>query len=264
MKYFMNFQCKGSFFVYLLILFLICGLSGMAYGGDDSNVPNTFSSGTTAKSSEVNANFDYLEDRCWDLNGSNLYYNSGNVGIGTTNPEMCPTCTATTLEIEGENAGIAFDDTTSGSKFGIFSNENELRITSMPDTFPDSYLILDLNGNVGIGTTSPNYTLHINGTIGTTNSGQVHSDYVFEPGYKLRNLEELESFIKDEQHLPGVITDPEKAPNVDLLSLNGKLLEKIEELTLYVIEQNKKIKAQDTALKSLEEKFANLEGKMSQ
>lgn len=126
------------------------------------------------------------------------------------------------------------------------------RLASVGYALNASGITTDDAGSVGIGTTAPAYTLHVNGTIGTTNSGQVHSDYVFEQGYDLMNLNELEGFIKKEKHLPGIITDPEKTPDIDLLSLNGKLLAKIEELTLYIIDQNKKILA-------LEEKVGRLE-----
>ncbi len=51
-----------------------------------TTVPNTFASGNTISSSEVNANFSHLADRSWELSGSSLYYSSGNVGIGTITP----------------------------------------------------------------------------------------------------------------------------------------------------------------------------------
>ncbi len=66
-------------------------------------------------------------------------------------------------------------------------------------------------------------------------------DYVFtaNPQY---NLKELERYIKENNHLPGIPTAKEIAKNeIDLGDMNAKLLQKIEELTLYIIEQNKKI-----------------------
>ncbi len=185
---------------------------------------------------------------------------NGNVGIGTTNPQD-------KLHIKGHRIRLQDDvpeifllpNSVGDSVFtwGCHSTTcsgaagGGLRFYSQKDYIGD-VMYLHEDGNVGIGTMNPSYKLHVNGTIGTTNSGQVHSDYVFEPDYDLMSLEELESFIKERRHLPGIITDPEKAPNIDILSLNGKLLAKIEELTLYIIEQNKKISV-------LEEKVSKLE-----
>ena len=53
---------------------------------------------------------------------------------------------------------------------------------------------------------------------------------MIEPGYDLRSLEELEEFINKEKCLPEVVTDPKKAPQIDVLALNGKLFAKIEVL----------------------------------
>ena len=80
------------------------------------------------------------------------------------------------------------------------------------------------------------------------------SDYVFAPSYKLRPLEEVEAFINKNQHLPGVPSAEEVVKDgLDLGSMDAKLLEKIEELTLYVIELKKdmdKMKKENEALKT--------------
>ena len=70
------------------------------------------------------------------------------------------------------------------------------------------------------------------------------SDYVFAPDYQLKSLSEVESFIKTNKHLPGVPSaDDVVKQGVDLGKMDAKLLEKIEELTLYMIEQGKTIDA---------------------
>ena len=67
------------------------------------------------------------------------------------------------------------------------------------------------------------------------------SDYVFAPNYKLRSLTEVENFVKANKHLPGIPSAQEVvAEGVDMAKMDAKLLEKIEELTLYVIELEKK------------------------
>lgn len=78
-------------------------------------------------------------------------------------------------------------------------------------------------------------------------------DYVFAPSYQLRSISELESYIKANSHLPNIPSAPTiEANGQDLGNIQLKLLEKIEELTLYTIEQEKKIKAQQDKIASLE------------
>jgi hypothetical protein len=68
------------------------------------------------------------------------------------------------------------------------------------------------------------------------------ADYVFAPNYKLAPLEEVEKFIKANNHLPNVPSADEMAENgIDVTKTSAKLMEKIEELTLYIIELNKEI-----------------------
>ena len=68
------------------------------------------------------------------------------------------------------------------------------------------------------------------------------SDYVFQKDYSLPSLLEVEEFIGENGHLPGVPSENEVLENgVDLSEMNTILLKKIEELTLYVINQQKEI-----------------------
>lgn len=108
----------------------------------------------------------------------------------------------------------------------------------------DSYL---LSGNLAIGsTTAYGYRLAVNGAAIFT-SARVKlfahwPDYVFKKEYKLMPLAELESFIQKNSHLPEIPCEAEvKKDGLDLGSNQAALLKKIEELTLYIIDQNKRI-----------------------
>ena len=102
------------------------------------------------------------------------------------------------------------------------------------------------NGNVGIGTTNPTYKLSVNGNIRSkevvVESGW--ADYVFKEDYKLLSLPETETFIIANKHLPGVPSAKEIQENgLALGDLQAKMMAKIEELTLHVIELKKEIEA---------------------
>ena len=71
----------------------------------------------------------------------------------------------------------------------------------------------------------------------------VWSDYVFDSKYKLKSLDEIENFIKDNKHLPDVPSAKQVIEQgIDVAQMNAILLKKVEELTLLMIEQNKIIK----------------------
>jgi len=86
------------------------------------------------------------------------------------------------------------------------------------------------------------------------NGTQVHPDYVFESGYELMPLEDLAGFVRDHRHLPNVLTSEqrERQGGIDLASFPVQLLEKIEELALYTIEQHEQIKELQARLEALE------------
>lgn len=78
------------------------------------------------------------------------------------------------------------------------------------------------------------------------------ADYVFANDYKLQPLKEVETFINENKHLPGVSSADELVKNgLDLADMQAKQMEKIEELTLYAIEQNKQIEMQNKDIQEL-------------
>lgn len=112
------------------------------------------------------------------------------------------------------------------------------------------------DGNVGIGTISPTDKLSVNGTIRAkevrVNTGW--ADFVFEDNYALPTLSEVERHIALNKHLPGIPSAAEvEAEGVELGVISSKLLQKIEELTLYVIAQEKRIEALEAENRSLKE-----------
>lgn len=116
--------------------------------------------------------------------------------------------------------------------------------------------VLFPNGNVGIGTSSfvdgnDTYRFSVNGKI-RAHGVKVYTtwaDYVFENDYILKPLEEVEDFIQKNGHLPNVPSEAEVLKNgIELGAMNAKLLEKIEELTLYIIELNKKVEELETKI----------------
>ena len=117
-------------------------------------------------------------------------------------------------------------------------------------------MVLNEDGNVGIGITTPSEKLAVNGNIRAKEiMVEVANwpDYVFEEDYPLTSLPEIEAFIKTNKHLP----DTPKAQIVEkegisLGEMNKLLLKKVEELTLYMIEANKQISKQAEQIKRLQ------------
>jgi len=117
-------------------------------------------------------------------------------------------------------------------------------------------LYLSYSGKVGIGTTETgSHKLAVEGTIGArevkVESG-AWSDFVFKDGYQLKDLKEVEIYIQHNQHLPDIPSEKEVLENgIELGKMDAKLLQKIEEFILYIIEMNKKLENQQQIIDSL-------------
>jgi hypothetical protein len=153
---------------------------------------------------------------------------------------------------DGVQNAISYTPTTGGTTFGVKS-----AVDNIVNMYGLSYVNTAyfngagtnyFGGNVGIGTRATGTSkLAVEGTIAArrvkvTQAG-TWPDYVFEPEYRLPSLLDLESYIKTNKHLPEVPSAKEVAAGgLDLGEMNKILLQKIEELTLHLIEQEKRIK----------------------
>ena len=174
-------------------------------------------------------------------------YPGGNVVLGENNVGSFGKFTVQTPNNSDgishtSDQGIILSTRVGGSSAGIgtFSNTN-MRIFS---NGVSAMLIAASNGNVGIGTDNPTYKLSVNGNIRTkevvVETGW--ADYVFNEKYKLKSLVEVEKYIGLNKHLAGIPSSAEIEKNgLFLGDTQKKMMEKIEELTLYMIQLNKKI-----------------------
>ena len=131
-----------------------------------------------------------------------------------------------------------------------------LTITAQRNPFKN---LTEKNGKIGIGTNAPDELLTVKGIIHTQEvkvdlNGAVAPDYVFQkhfngfsvlmPEYELISLKKLELFLKENNHLPKLPSAAQmEDQGISLKEMNLLLLEKIEELTLYTIQQQKEIDA---------------------
>jgi hypothetical protein len=155
-----------------------------------------------------------------------------------------------TLQVSAQIAGGNEDETTSNNDYMAFYTTDAAGVLQ-------ERMRMDSNGNVGIGTASPAYALDVNGEVHAVDfvsATQTYADFVFKPGYKLAPLSAVEASIKKDGHLPGIPSEEEaRAHGIDLASMQVKLLQKIEELTLHQIDQQKELdalKAENAAMQA--------------
>lgn len=126
------------------------------------------------------------------------------------------------------------------------------------------HLFISEGGSVGIGTTSfGSFKLAVEGKIAArgvkVTTETPFPDYVFDSTYQLRPLASLSKYIDQNKHLPGIpsAAEVEKEGGIELGEMNVKLLEKVEELTLYILELNKKLEQQQQQIDQLKQSKAS-------
>ena len=244
----------------------------------------------SAYSPPTNEVFGSLASPYWELSNPNIYYNDGYVGIGTVSPaanlhiqkgvnitnvadsnsviQLESGANATNFWFNvptalsgGTNATMGF--ATGGAiQHGMtynVANDYLILTNDGANGSATSGIIIDNSGKIGVGTTSPSYLLAVKGSIGCqeltiTNTGW--SDFVFEKNYKLPPLKEVEEYISKNKHLPGIPTEAEvKEKGVSVGNISSKLLQKIEELTLYLIDLKKENDSLKAQLATIQKQF---------
>jgi Uncharacterized archaeal coiled-coil protein len=130
-------------------------------------------------------------------------------------------------------------------------------------------LVINNSGSVGIGTTTPDQKLTVKGKIHAeeviVDLNVPAADYVFAKDYSLMPLHKVEQYVKTNSHLPDVPSATEiKDKGLSVGEMQNKLLQKIEELTLYAIEQNKQISQQNQKLDQQNREMIQMEKRIKE
>jgi hypothetical protein len=221
---------------------------------------------------------------------------AGDLGLGTSAPlaavhlrrldgtaevvveDAAPTAAVRTMFRLDNNGAprFAFTNTNSGIEWSFQqSGPGNFLISKEGTGGPEMQVYQTGMVRMGPGGTN-NFTLYPNGNLAIAGSltanGSVFPDYVFEPDYELMPLPDLRSYIQAEKRLPDIPSAAEvkKQGGHNMTELQLKMLEKIEELTLYTLEQEKRLQEQgekllrkDAELASQGDKIRHLESRLA-
>ncbi|GAA4277400.1 hypothetical protein GCM10022259_21240 [Aquimarina mytili] len=209
-------------------------------------------------------------------NQNHMYLKSnGRLGIGTSNPgSKFEVRSSNNLRVwlnHNDQSSISFVPNNGNSVFHINHGlNNDLNISHGSTVGAVNIMTIKNSGSIGIGTNTPDAKLTVNGDIHAkeiTVDLIGWPDYVFEKNYTLPTLFQVEQHIAEKGHLINIPSAKEVEKNgIQLGEMNKKLLEKIEELTLYTISQEKKIKTLHQKVNTLEKqnmRIKNLEEKLN-
>lgn len=210
--------------------------------------------------------------------GNDLILNrsAGNVGIGTTTPTNKLDVRGNVTIDNGQNATI-FTGVGTAELNRYLTLINSTGLSSASGLKAGGILVSDayayanpgkndlvVKGTISVGaTTSQGHKLAVAGSViaesVTVKLKSTWPDYVFEDNYKLRSLIETEAFIKSNKHLPGIPSQKQvEEEGVNLGEMNRQLLEKVEELTLHLIDEQKARVAMEKEMVFLREEIKNM------
>lgn len=230
----------------------------------------------------------------WQPQGAttgNIYYNGGNVGIGTASPSSRLEVSQGPASVSNSNYDRLQLGTPERTAAGVFGTPNGTPYAISAGTgnavalAVGTYAAADLTfgtsnlprmtirdaGNVGIGTTNPcavqapaNCKLSVAGAIQAqevvVNTGW--SDYIFHPAYRLKPLTEVAAYIAENHHLPDIPSAAEVGEKgVSLGDMQSKLLAKVEELTLHAIQAEERAVRLEQENRQLQQRVARLEAR---
>ena len=205
---------------------------------------------------------------CVSANAEELNVTANGIGLGTATPSKPlhvvgnkPGDTVSYLQNTDSTGYAGFEFRTYDDVFGGFFgywNANQQYRFNVTDAGYYSWNFHPSGGEVMTLDSSGNLTAK----AFYTPAGQV-ADYVFDEGYKLMPLDELEDFITENKHLPNVPSqaDVNSQGYIDVSEYSMKTLEKTEELTLYILELNRSVNSLKEENKRLSDQLNSLQAR---
>ena len=208
----------------------------------------------------------------WEQNGSNIFFNTGKVGIGTNDPLVQAHIKGgiELLRLESStNPMLSFyEGSTYKAWFQAYDNDFYI-VNRMPGrlrlrTNNVDRLVIESDGSVVIGGAAgaAGYKLSVNGKMACEeiliDAAAYWPDYVFDRDYPLLSIDDFEKSVIKNKHLPGIPSAEEVSENGghQVGEMQRQLLEKVEELSLYVIELNKRMKKLEAENSGLKDKLS--------
>ncbi len=223
-----------------------------------------------------------FSSQTWDVAGNETNFFVRDASNGSTLPfRIFPSAPSNALTIEGSTGDIGLGTTSPDADLDIEGAGPTIRLTDIGGTAGNTnWNILVNNGNNNFEINNGNTSFKLGAganqnlfRVGVVASNRVDiagdlvvsgdcseqngacADYVFEPGYKKLSLQELKLYIASNKHLPNIPSaDDMQANGVSVANMSGRLLEKVEELVLYTLEQQKSIEYLQNRIEKLESK----------